>query len=324
MSVSSGSTSDPAAGVIHLADFSQVAGMFGRWQGPMEQVSGGRFEGALQVVSGRLVRLIRIMANQRVTFHGYDASRMFMAFPVTERNGGSMWYGHRFAPGHLVFQSGDIEAEHLSARRTDNHGAFIHPEALAEAARTLVADSVVLPNAWGSLAPPPDMFAELNRRYFQLLDRGLADPSVLGTPEGDRLEQECVRALVAVMFSAVIPHQVFSLPARSKLFRRAEEYMRAHLGDPVGAIDLARELGVSDRTLRLVFRERVGLGPMAYFKCLRLNAVRGRLRTAPGVSIGDVAVAFGFHHLGNFAADYRRLFGERPFETLRRVSNGQR
>jgi AraC family ethanolamine operon transcriptional activator len=157
----------------------------------------------------------------------------------------------------------------------------------------------------------------LNRRFTQLLTRGAADPSLLGTPEGDRLEQECVRSIVAAMFSTATPQPELPLVARSRVFRRAEEFMRSHLGDPVGAIDLCRELKVSDRNLRRTFRERVGLGPMAYFKCLRLNAVRSRLRADPAVAVADASAAFGFHHAGNFAADYRRLFGERPSETAR-------
>ena len=91
--------------------------------------------------------------------------------------------------------------------------------------------------------------------------------------------------------------------------------MRSRLSDPVGAIDLCRELEISDRTLRLAFRERYGLGPMAFYKGLRLNAVRSRLMAAQPVAVAAVARELGFHHLGNFAADYRKLFGERPSET---------
>ncbi len=126
-----------------------------------------------------------------------------------------------------------------------------------------------------------------------------------------------MRAIVAAIFPATDRAPEHSSAARSHLFRRAEEFMRAHLSNPVGAIDLCRELGVSDRSLRRTFRERVGLGPMAYFRFLRLNAVRTRLQAAPEVAIADVAGEFGFHHMGNFAADYRRLFGERPSATLR-------
>lgn len=80
---------------------------------------------------------------------------------------------------------------------------------------------------------------------------------------------------------------------------------------------MCRELGASDRTLRLAFRDRFGLGQMVFFKCLHLNAVRSQLKADPLAVFADAALEFGFHHLGNFAADYRKLFGERPSETER-------
>ncbi|UCG61547.1 MAG: helix-turn-helix domain-containing protein [Candidatus Zixiibacteriota bacterium] len=39
-------------------------------------------------------------------------------------------------------------------------------------------------------------------------------------------------------------------------------------------------------------------------------------------TIADVANHWGFWHMGQFSADYRRLFGELPLETLRR-GNGR-
>ncbi|MFM8270747.1 MAG: helix-turn-helix domain-containing protein, partial [Gemmata sp.] len=183
------------------------------------------------------------------------------------------------------------------------------------AARALLgADVAPLPRTWAALTPPPDAFATLNDQLAQLLRCGVADPSLLVSPEGHRLEQECVRSLVATIFPAG-PRPDLPLPARSHLLRRAEEFMRSRLSDPVGAIDLCRELEISDRTLRLAFRERYGLGPMAFYKGLRLNAVRSRLMAAQPVAVAAVARELGFHHLGNFAADYRKLFGERPSET---------
>lgn len=308
----------PLAGVVRLADFGEVGALFSKWQGRFEQISSGRFEGTLRVVHGGLVRLIGITTNQRLSLRGNDASDMFSIFPVTAGNCGSLWEGHRLSPGHLVLDDADGEANHFTSRRTDYQGAFVRTGNLLEAAQSLLArDDLALPKHWTVHSPPPERFARLCHQLADLLKQGVADPSLLGTPDGDRLEQECVRAIIDAMFASAAPHPVLPLPARSQLFRRAEEFMRSHLADPVGAIDLCRQLGVSDRTLRLTFRERVGLGPMAYFKYLRLNAVRSRLRAAPAVAVADAAAAFGFHHAGNFAADYRRLFGERPSQTGR-------
>jgi AraC family ethanolamine operon transcriptional activator len=57
---------------------------------------------------------------------------------------------------------------------------------------------------------------------------------------------------------------------------------------------------------------------MAYFKALRLDAVRQELKTAPAgtTTVRLIAQRWGFRHTGEFAADYRRLFGELPSQTL--------
>lgn len=317
----------PASGgstarLIHLSDFEQIGAVFTSWQGRFEQLSSGRFEAALRVVRGGRVRVSGIEANQRVVIRGHDTAGVFSVYPVTAANAASVWQGRQLAPGRVVVNGVRTEVDHVSGRRTENLGVSLRPETLQDAARALLAADVVpVPQTWAALSPPPDAFAGLTRHLSRLLGRGVADPSLLGTPEGDRLEQECVRALVASLYSAA-PQPDLSSPARARLLRRAEDLMRSRLGALVGAIDLCRELGVSDRTLRLAFRERFGVGPMAYFKCLRLNAVRSQLRADPAAAVAAAARAFGFHHLGNFAADYRRLFGERPSETPRGGSDG--
>lgn len=91
--------------------------------------------------------------------------------------------------------------------------------------------------------------------------------------------------------------------------------MRSRLHEPLGIVELCASLGVSARTLRRAFLERFGLGPMTYYRRIRLNATRAALKGSPPHGVAEVARQFGFHHLGNFAADYRCLFGERPSVT---------
>ena len=90
------------------------------------------------------------------------------------------------------------------------------------------------------------------------------------------------------------------------------------LGDPMSVFDLCRELGVSERTLHYAFQEVRGLSPMAYFKASRLNAVRQELKAAASgtTTVREIAQRWGFRHTGEFAADYRRLFGELPSQTF--------
>lgn len=303
---------------ISLTDFDQVESCFSSWQGRIEQLSSGRFSGSLQVVQGSLVRLMAIEANQQVLLRGRNPGEMFSVYPVNTGNSGSVWQGHQLTPGQLVLIGIDVESNHLSALKSQNLGVTLRAVDLQEAARILLADDAAeLPNTWTAFSPSPVAFAALNEKLSSLLKLGVADPRVIGTPEGHRLEQECIRSVVASVFSLSARSPALSLRGRSLLIRRAEEFMRSRLVDPVGAVDLCRELGVSDRTLRLAFHERFGLGPMVYYKSLRLNAVRARLKESPQTTVAEAAREFGFHHLGNFAYDYRRQFGERPSQTDR-------
>jgi AraC family ethanolamine operon transcriptional activator len=94
--------------------------------------------------------------------------------------------------------------------------------------------------------------------------------------------------------------------------------MQAHLRNPLSLLELCRELGVSERTLHYAFQEVRSLSPMAYFKANRLNAVRQELKAVAAVTttVHEIAQRWGFWHTGEFAADYRRLFGELPSQTF--------
>ncbi|AIO37414.1 AraC family transcriptional regulator [Burkholderia sp. AU19243] len=102
--------------------------------------------------------------------------------------------------------------------------------------------------------------------------------------------------------------------------RRVEEYIRAHVDEPLTIERLAELAGVSPSTLFAGFRARHGITPMAFVRRLRLQHVRDELlddATPALASVTDIALKWGFAHLGRFAIDYKRAFGESPSATLR-------
>jgi len=89
----------------------------------------------------------------------------------------------------------------------------------------------------------------------------------------------------------------------------------------ISAMDLCKSAECSQRTLEKCFSKRFGVTPKKYIKCLRLAEVHKGLRNfdAQGYeSIIELASINGFWHMGQFAADYRRIYGELPSETLNR------
>ena len=76
----------------------------------------------------------------------------------------------------------------------------------------------------------------------------------------------------------------------------------------------------SDTVVNYAFRDRLGVTPKQYLQATRLHRVRHAiLDAARPRPISEIAARWGFWHMGQFAADYRRQFGELPSETLRRA-----
>jgi AraC family ethanolamine operon transcriptional activator len=80
---------------------------------------------------------------------------------------------------------------------------------------------------------------------------------------------------------------------------------------------MCEALGVKERTLFLACVEAFGRPPKALLLELRLNAVRRALiHPADDQTVTAAASSFGFWHLGEFSAEYKRQFGELPSSTL--------
>jgi AraC-like DNA-binding protein len=97
-----------------------------------------------------------------------------------------------------------------------------------------------------------------------------------------------------------------------------EDYICANLNTVITRDDLATRAGVSIRSLSRAFEKEYGLGPMALIRQRRLDACYIQLRGSERgiVTVAEVAMAYGFGHMGKFAIAYKSTFGESPSVTL--------
>jgi AraC-like DNA-binding protein len=118
-------------------------------------------------------------------------------------------------------------------------------------------------------------------------------------------------------YSEVLRHREPSLAPRD--LRRAIDYMHANLAAPITVADIAEAAGIAGRTLFQYFRDFRGTSPMRYLRDQRFEKARDALRRAePEEGVAQIAARWGFVHLGRFAVEYRRRFGEMPSQTPRR------
>jgi len=102
-----------------------------------------------------------------------------------------------------------------------------------------------------------------------------------------------------------------------KVFRDIQAILSGDVGHPVYSGDLAKQVGVSVRTMHDAIKRYRGMSLHRYLRLRRLWLVRQRL-LAGAHSVKACALAFGFWHLSDFSRSYRIQFGESPSDTLAR------
>lgn len=106
--------------------------------------------------------------------------------------------------------------------------------------------------------------------------------------------------------------------------KRAIDFMEAHLHLPITLVDIAKASGVPGRTLLEHFKDHRSVSPMRYLRNARLAKARqALLGTDCAASVTQIAMEWGFSHLGRFAIEYRNQFGESPSNTLTRSRAGR-
>jgi AraC family ethanolamine operon transcriptional activator len=167
----------------------------------------------------------------------------------------------------------------------------------------------------------PSMIAAL----IDAMDRLAALETVGGFP------QEPIAGLLEgkllALWRFALTRGIDPLPARGRpsvsrdtIFSKAVSLMNARASRDLRVDDLCKAAGVSERTLRCVFKDQVGIGPHRYLQIQRLHRIRRALATArPGKhTVAGVGARHGYWNGSRLAHDYRRLFGELPSDTLLR------
>lgn len=107
--------------------------------------------------------------------------------------------------------------------------------------------------------------------------------------------------------------------SRSRVIARTLQLIEANEGQPLFIEDLCRATQVSERTLRNIFHEFFGVGPMRLLKVRQLREIRAALLRADPQrdTVTRIAARFGIWDFSLFARNYKALFGESPSRTLR-------
>jgi AraC family ethanolamine operon transcriptional activator len=254
---------------------------------------------------------------------------------VASEGGGNICYGGNAHVGPLLFLPlTHVEAHVVNGRPLDDDSAFAIPCGadfrIHLRRRAHMWCSVALPGhaAVGPAARSGSRVISCDRggvprlkRLVQEICHWLLDRPA-GTPAHAAANR---RILAAVARLTDTPASGSRLPTgrprldRAEIVRRAMAVIEAATTVPTAA-ELARDVGITSRTLLRTFQEEFGVSPKRYLMLCELHAVRRSLRAAAATddTVADVLVRHGVWEFGRFAARYRQQFGELPSQTLGR------
>ena len=296
-------------------------GMLGdaiEWDIDFRQIEAGKLNARAWLLAGAKHMVMRVEFNRKFHQRGSPPPGL-VTFGFPDRKAGPLrWNGKEAQPGALLnFNDG-----RLNGVNPGNFGGYtlsFAEELLHEAAQFLEID---IPSNHHDMPFWNPHTAEHNylRRSLRLIERGAAN-SDTGTQHrvSEAFNFDLAASIVRMIGqdSSRVPHK--NTPFRTAVLRRALDLIDDPNHPPMSVAKVCKTIGSSWSTLERAFAAEFGVSPKVYMQSRRLSSVRRDLiKSEPDTLIVDVANRWDFWHMGRFAADYRKQFGELPSQTLRR------
>ena len=248
-----------------------------------------------------------------------DGTRPGILFATDQNQPAHHVGGVELPPGEIMIGSGS-DYHHRSSAACRWGAMSLPVDDLAIAGRAIIGRDLAVPSLT-RVRPPPALLARLLSLHEAAVQLAKNAPDILAKGEVARaIEQALMDAMVRCLSEreAADTHSVHQHHA--KAMRRLETFLEENSDGNLYAAELCAAAAVSDRTLRALCQEHLGMSPIRYLWLRRMHLARRTLRTADAATttVTEIATDYGFWELGRFAVTYRSLFGEAPSATLRR------
>jgi AraC-like DNA-binding protein len=228
--------------------------------------------------------------------------------------------GRQMRQGEWLCLGLGMQSQHRTSGPVDFVALTLDADDLARAATEISGTSLAI-TAGAVLHVPTPVHAWLSTVIEAATLAVTATPEIFKSPiSADALEHALLRPMVMCLMSGQATQE-------SNRHRRRVDIARQFLAEVETSVDcalsipaLARVLGVSQRGLRDLCEEQLGISPVRFVLLRRLHLTRRALLRSDHhtSSVTEIALDYGLWNLGRFAVTYKSVFGESPSATLRR------
>lgn len=306
----------PSVSVTETDDVDEQCHSLTWWDQDYAQLSSGRFHGRTTDVDFGPVRIFREQLSARTEQVFAPPSGTVSFSLVFESRGPSRLGGTDVGPRNFCILPGGREFHAVTAQESDVLCVEVDSALLGDG-RECLEQGRRSPPVWRAERAP--QVAWWLRSVLECCAKGQGAP--LGEADLGMLADMAVESCRALLCEGSRGDSAADRRgARFDLVMRARDLALEALPETLEVEALAQNLRVSVRLLEDAFHDIVGLGPATWLRLLRLNRAHRDLRrmSPDSATVAEIAMQWGFWHLGRFSGYYRQLFGCSPSETLRR------
>lgn len=306
-----------------LRDFDAFAVAAANWEIDCWQLDKGSFEARISHIVTPSLILGELKFSRKIV-HKSAPPKGFRTFAIlADQNPNLCWRGKPISSNHLMVFPSNSQNESVTNPGFHVIGFSISIQRLRQAAERrglcsideLIPDMDLVQCASTTLKRIRNLALRL-RKSAEVKPELLSQSSFRDDLEFDLIENLLDAVIDSELASATRP----MAKTRSRALKKALDVIADRSHEAITLAEVEKLSGASGRTLRYAFEEAFALSPKQYLQAHRLNQVNRRLLRAGAETtvISDIANDWGFWHMGQFAADYRRMFGELPSTTVLR------
>ncbi|PWC12311.1 hypothetical protein B4923_10715 [Brenneria roseae subsp. americana] len=299
----------------HIRELAQHSQLLADWSLRYDQISQGRFEGNIKEAWIDDIQFHEEQLSQAVFQSGKGRDETLCLGVFNMLSAEARWMGKSLTLQDVTWSYNGGELMLQTPDRSSIQVLSIPLSLLPDIANEL-------PNAVYSVRD--DALASRIRQQITATFNSIIDhPLQMASQQARQHFKSDLRELVFAFFdvanrqNATIRH---SQQKAQRVVRSAQEALIENRSMPLTMDELCLMTHTSRRTLQNCFEVVTGQSPAVFLKNMRLNGVKRTLVTSrEPLNISDVASQWGFWHLSQFTADYKRLFGELPSQTLKAI-----
>lgn len=305
-------------------NFEHFAQMTKFWDLDFLQLDRGDFEANVLQIASPKWQVSKARFNRKLDQSGKSPPGLRTFGLLRRKSTPIIWHGHNIDQNDLLIFPEDGDLDSLSFPGFDVFTFSYSEDLLFDVVETIGIGHVL--NGRGAQIVRCDrglaqgLLNNLNRLVMCL---SLNATDMSKTQLTYQIEYEIPRSLILAIPNQDPYQKKPTIKNRLQAVKKVKEYVNAYKYDEITVRDLCKAAFVSERTLRYAFNEYFGISPKKYIKIRNLNLVKRDLaRYQPDEkSVTDIANRWGFWHMGQFAKDYKVLFGELPSKTRVNIFN---